>query len=246
MDRIKKDSPGRISEVFKSIQGEGMYAGMITQIFVRFSGCNLKCKFCDTQHTFKNYKEYKVESILKRILYLSNSNNIHSVSITGGEPLLQIDFLENLCYLLEKNRFKIYLETNGVIYNNLKYIIKLIDYISMDFKLPSSTKLYPFWNEHFEFLKIACKKNVFVKAVVSSSTDLKDIIKATNLIASINKNIPFIIQPVTSNEIVPIFSTGKIVLPPSHLQILKFFKISNKYLTDVRIIPQLHKLLGIK
>lgn len=248
MDKVKV---GKISEIFKSIQGEGIYAGRIEQVFVRLFGCNLRCKFCDTPDN--SFMEYTADSIFKRVISLNKSNNIHSVSITGGEPLLQISFLEYLCNLLKKNKFKIYLETNGVMHNNLKQIIKLIDCVSMDFKLPSSTGLPSFWVQHLEFLKIAHKKEVFVKVVVTSNTKLNDVKKSAEIIAKVNKNIPLILQPVSVN------SSGMLADPsdvhrgyqirgqfPSTLQILKSLKISREYLSDVRIIPQIHKLLGVR
>ena len=227
---------GKISEIFRSMQGEGIYAGMIEQIFIRFSGCNLKCSFCDTPN--KRFREYTAESVLKKVKNLSKSENIHSISITGGEPLLQINFLEHLCNMLKKNKFKTYLETNGVMYNNLKRIIKSVDYVSMDFKLPSSTGLITFWQEHLEFLKIASKKEVFVKAVITSNTELDEIRKSSEIIASVDKSIPLILQPVTA--------VNPSCNLPSSSQTFKFLKVSKEFLTDVRVIPQLHKIIGIE
>ena len=72
-----------IKEIFESIQGEGPYIG-VNQLFVRFSKCNLNCDYCDTDFQ-TNLKEYTETDFINEI---NKYNNIHSVSLTGGEPLL--------------------------------------------------------------------------------------------------------------------------------------------------------------
>ena len=72
-----------IKEIFESIQGEGPYIGY-NQLFVRFSKCNLNCKYCDTDFT-SDLKEYSLEELLEET---NKFKNIHSISLTGGEPLL--------------------------------------------------------------------------------------------------------------------------------------------------------------
>ena len=80
-----------IKEIFESIQGEGPYIG-VNQLFIRFSSCNLHCEYCDTD--FKtDLKEYNIEDLLCEI---NKYENIHSVSLTGGEPLIESDFLYEL------------------------------------------------------------------------------------------------------------------------------------------------------
>ena len=80
----------QIAEIFKSIQGEGIYAGR-KQVFIRFYGCNLGCRYCDTQPL--TFTEMDLEEVLSTI---SVFKNYHSISLTGGEPLQQIDFLQVL------------------------------------------------------------------------------------------------------------------------------------------------------
>ena len=86
---MEKHNIAKINEIFESIQGEGKYLGA-NQIFVRFSNCNLHCKFCDTQ--FFEGKEYDVEMLVKEISSFDLSK-VHSISFTGGEPLMFVDFL---------------------------------------------------------------------------------------------------------------------------------------------------------
>ena len=219
---------GKIAEIFESIQGEGIYQG-VRQIFIRFYGCNLNCKFCDTK--LNSYREYGAEALLKKIK--NHNGNYHSISLTGGEPLLQADFLKEFLPGMAKG--KIYLETNGTLPEELGQIIDRIGIISMDIKLPSSTGLRGFWDEHRRFLKVGLKKNLFVKTVVCKSTKLEDLRIAVGLIGEFDKNIPFILQPNS-------FEIGKGLM--DIIKRLQKFCLNN--LSDVRIIPQMHKFLKVK
>lgn len=96
----------RINEIFYSLQGEGRWAGR-PAVFVRFSGCNLKCPFCDTD--FSEYREMVVEEILSEIALLSE--RCRFVVLTGGEPTLQLD--ETLIESLHSRGYFIAVETNG-------------------------------------------------------------------------------------------------------------------------------------
>ncbi len=220
----------KISEVFRSIQGEGIYAG-VSQVFVRFYGCSLKCRFCDTQ--LSRFEEVTPPDLIKRIKPLAI--NVHSLAITGGEPLEQADFLKALLNLARKENFKIYLETNGILYNKLEGLIDFIDVVSMDIKLSSSTGLEAFWQEHKSFLKIASKKDVFIKMVICLSTTEEDLTRAVNLVSQNKKKVPLVLQPDT-------FELDKELLN----KISVFRDIASASLEDVRIIPQIHKLTGVK
>ncbi|GAI64294.1 radical SAM protein [candidate division WOR-3 bacterium] len=113
----------KICEIFKSIQGESSYAGW-PFVFVRFTGCNLRCAFCDTTYAFEEGFEISEKKLLERItLY-----GIKSIEITGGEPLLQkgvYALTENLI----KRGYTVLLETNGTmdISRLNRNIIRVID-----------------------------------------------------------------------------------------------------------------------
>ena len=180
---------GRIAEVFDSLQGEGIYLGE-RQIFVRFFGCNLTCSFCDTH--LSRFIEYEPKELLAEIkLYQGHS----VISFTGGEPLLQNDFLKSILKLTDKEGYKNYLETNGTLYNELEEVIDYVDIVAMDLKLPSSTGLNNFWQQHRKFLKVASKKEMFLKIVICHSTRQKDIMETLRLIKEINKRIILVLQP---------------------------------------------------
>ena len=226
----------KILEVFRSIQGEGRYVGL-PQVFVRLFECNMHCVWCDTPHSIgdgkREYQEISAEALLAQVDALYDG--AHSVSITGGEPLLQDEFLKGFCHALKKSKKKIYLDTNGTLPAALKKIIKDVDVIAMDIKLPSSTKDRAYWNEHKEFLKIARRKEVFIKMVVSVDTDAHEVMKAGKLVASIDPKILFILQPNWLD-----MKKGVIENCVAYQQQL------SGILKDVRIIPQTHKMMKLR
>ena len=139
----------KISEIFRSIQGEGKYIG-VPQVFVRFAECNLNCRYCDTRHVSSSavlddvdFKEMDVDCVLSSVNELGAG--CHSVSLTGGEPLLQEAFLTALLPRLRDAGFKNYLETNGILWKSLIGVIEYGSVFAMVVKLPSSTGLGPYW-----------------------------------------------------------------------------------------------------
>ena len=225
-----------ILEIFRSIQGEGKYAG-VKQVFVRFFECNMHCVWCDTPasigDTTRNYKEFELKDLLTKIDDLKEG--CHSVSLTGGEPLLQAEFIKELLPHLKKRKLPAYLETNGICPKELAQIIDDIDIVAMDIKLPSSTKQKSYWKEHEDFLKIARKKDVFIKTVISSDTDKKDIIKAVDLVKKFDRNVLFILQPNTYE-----LQNGVMA------KCLEFQDHCLKHLPNARILPQTHKFMKIR
>lgn len=217
-----------IKEIFESIQGEGPYVG-VNQLFIRFTNCNLNCKYCDTD--FKsNAKEYTIENLIQEI---NKHNEIHSISLTGGEPLLEYIFLKEF---LPKINKKIYLETNGTLYKNLLEIIKYIDIISMDIKLPSTTNMQEMFNIHENFIKIAVENNkeLFVKVVFDEKITEDEIIKTIQLAKKYN--IEIILQPKMDGDFLR--------LSADFVQEI-FYRFIKKY-NKVRLIPQVHKFINVR
>lgn len=226
----------KILEIFRSIQGEGKYVG-VKQVFVRFFECNMHCDWCDTPHsigdTTRHYMEYGLAALEEELDRLKAG--CHSVSLTGGEPLLQKDFLKELLPQIRKRHLKTYLETNGTLPGALADILGQVDIVAMDIKLPSSTKCRPYWDEHRKFLELARDKDVFVKAVVSSDTLAEDVVEAGRLVADIDPDILFILQPnyfEMRNGVVAKCQE----LQDEHL----------KFLNNTRILPQIHKYLKLR
>lgn len=221
---------GKVNEIFDSIQGEGIYLGR-RQVFVRFFGCNLSCKFCDTPLSY--FKECEPQEVMAEIRKFPA--HFHSVSFTGGEPLMQKDFLKALVGLTREAGLVNYLETNGVLFKELESVIDYCDIIAMDLKIPSSTGLKDFWGEHRKFLTIAGRKDVFLKAVVSSATTEEDMRKAVALIKEADCAAPLVLQPNSLEQGPALKGT-----------IEKFRKICAAGSVKARVIPQMHKLAGIR
>jgi organic radical activating enzyme len=219
---------GKVSEVFESLQGEGIYQG-VKQVFLRFFGCNLKCSFCDTR--LDSYQEVSVSELLAK---LSSFGSCHSFSVTGGEPLLQVEFLKDLLKRLKKKKRKIYLETNGTLPENLEAVIDDVDIIAMDFKLPSSTGLRSFWDEHKQFLKVAKRKNAFAKTVIGLATRSEDIRKTLAIIRTVAAETKLVLQPQNPFEIM---ITAKLNA---------FRQLCREERVEAAVIPQIHKRLGLK
>ena len=221
---------GKINDIFESVQGEGIYLGE-EQLFVRFFGCNLGCKFCDTQ--INNFREYEPQQLLQGLE--GYKSTCQAVSFTGGEPLLQKDFLKEVMSLTKKAGYRNYLETNGILHRELEDVIALVDIIAMDVKLPSSTGQRGFWQEHRAFLKIASRKEIFLKAVICQSTEEKDLRLALDLIKEINSALILVLQPNSFDD-------------DGHLRekMHNFKEICSQEGIQSCIIPQMHKILYLK
>jgi 7-carboxy-7-deazaguanine synthase len=119
----------KVNEVFKSIQGESSFTG-IPFVFVRFTGCNLRCTYCDTTYAYEEGLEIGKEELIKKI----DSYGLKSVEITGGEPLLQEEVHSLVDTLIKKN-YRVLVDTNGT-----RDISTLNDKVIriMDIKCPGS------------------------------------------------------------------------------------------------------------
>ena len=122
----------KINEIFYSLQGEGKWAGL-PNVFIRTTGCNLRCCFCDTTYAYEDGEEMSIDAIVKDI----QKYPCKYVCITGGEPLIQDETVQLIDNLLQKS-YGIYLETNGSL--DIKKILRKKSLlISLDIKCPSST-----------------------------------------------------------------------------------------------------------
>jgi organic radical activating enzyme len=236
MKVVFKQPTAKVTEVFLSVQGEGIYAGE-PHIFVRFHGCNMRCAFCDTPQPVAP-EESSIRAIVDKIFDANSGNKAGAITITGGEPLLHSHFLKCLLPPLREKGYKIHLDTNGTMPDKLNDVIGAVDIVAMDIKLPSSTKDKHFWEEHLACLKTAKSKEVFVKMVITSETHESDIDKAVELIESVDKFIPLILQPASE--------FGEFKGKPDNAKILEWQKRAQEKLRDVRVIPQLHKIKGVK
>jgi len=242
----------QLIEVFGSIQGEGLYVGE-KQIFIRFAGCNLNCSYCDSvdareipkEFKFevsaggKEYKKYPNPATAAQLLELVKSldkpqGNAQAISLTGGEPLLQVDFLKNFIPQLKKEvKLPVYLETNGTLPDHLTEIIDLVDIIAMDIKISGE-----YLKEHKKFLETAFLKEVFVKVVFTKESKIKELEAVLALIASVAADIPLVLQPVTPH--------GPVKHRPAAEQIFAFYNLARRKLNKVKVIPQTQAIFGVK
>lgn len=212
-----------LSEIFSSIQGEGIYLGY-KQIFIRTTGCNISCDYCDENVDEGRY--YTPEEIIATVNELNKTWH-HSISITGGEPLLQVN---DLLKLLPQLKLPIMLESNATLPGHLKELIGKIDIYSIDYK-PGYEK------EFAECLSLVKDEDVYVKYVLLPDTKVFEIREFGKLMKSISKEIPLILQPVTPCRKIKHF--------PTEEQIINAYNILKKDLNDVRVIPQTHKIMGV-
>ncbi len=230
----------RISEIFSSIQGEGKLIGT-RQVFVRFSGCNLDCNYCDTPLSRNPLygDEFDINTLHKKIDELITSD-FHSISLTGGEPLLHADFIKNF---LEEYNLPSLLETNGSLPDEITKLVELIDYASLDIKLPEHGAVKN-WDDllfrEMESVKILIEEgiNSYCKLVVLPTTQTDTV---SSIAARISEEIPnaskmpLVVQPASPLE----FWAGK-----TH-KLLEISEKAGEHL-NVLTIPQVHKLLKLR
>ncbi len=242
-----------LQEVFSSIQGEALYVGK-RQVFVRFAHCHLKCAYCDTpmtsatgqchvedppgsglEHLYPN--PMRPQTLLEIIGSLLKTAKHHSVSFTGGEPLLYHGFLKELLPQVQKLA-PTYLETSGTQPEFLQTVLPWLDFIAMDIKLPSATKEAPQFEQHARFYQMSLNNpntQCFIKLVFNTQTTLAELDAVKAIVT--DRNTPIILQPETS------LIDRSVSIQPKHL-----FDIENHlagHFNDVRIIPQTHKMLNV-
>ena len=172
----------KINEIYLSVQGESTHTGLPC-IFIRLTGCNLRCSWCDTAYAFHEGKNMSIDEILQKV----ESFGIHLVEITGGEPLMQDNVYTLMKSLIEKG-YKVMLETGGSI--SLKRVPKDVIKI-MDLKCPGSGEQE---KNNLDNLKLLAPHDE-VKFVILDKKDYewsRDIIKKYK----INETAQILLSPV--------------------------------------------------
>jgi organic radical activating enzyme len=243
-----------IKEVFCSVQGEGPYVG-IRQAFVRFSGCNLSCEYCDTDFANLdtcNYEKIEGSSVFEKIPnpvsiekledMLEPFKKLHSISLTGGEPLLHADFIEKLNLAVP-----LYLESNMTLPKQAEKLSEKITFVAGDFKLPEAIRNFcpetmeihmENTIECFKLLRKSSSRDCFCKIIVGNNTEFENVMLAAEAVATYVSCI--ILQPET--QIGSLARTQQ----SSQAYIQKMLKLQESLLelTDTRIIPQTHRMWG--
>ena len=239
-------------ELFSSIQGEGVLVGF-RQVFLRLPDCNLDCRYCDTD--FVRTENCRIEQqpgsgdfrdipnpvplgTVKSVIgdwYKHLPGAHHSISVTGGEPLLHEELLREWLPEL-REVLPIYLETNGTLPDRLEPLIDNIDWVSMDIKLYSQTGERTDWETHRRFLDIARQTRCFAKLVVGEETTDLELQLTADLVTGVSKKVPIIIQPVTVD--------GRVAVSAERL--LQMQGLMAEIHANVRIIPQTHRFLNVQ
>ena len=249
-------------EVFSSVQGEGPELGTST-LFVRFAECDLRCSWCDTPHSWLRGARCRFEQERGSARFEERANPVplaalvaeaerlelprhRWLSLTGGEPLLQPEVVRELAQALRGRGPGIWLETHGLHTTALAQVLPFVDCVSMDWKLASDVRrasetkrgpVAPFHAAHEAFLAAArSAARVVVKLVVTPASEDEELDTAFALIAKTHPGACLVLQPVTP------FAAVK--ERPSAARLLALERRAASLLPDVRVIPQLHPLLG--
>jgi 7-carboxy-7-deazaguanine synthase len=249
-------------EVFSSAQGEGPYVGTST-LFVRLGGCDLRCRWCDSPHTWRPASHGRIQTMRRSGAFRSVENPVdlgalveaaealdiashRFASLTGGEPLLQPGAVLALATTLRGRGPRILLETHGLAAEALARVAPAIDVVSMDWKLASDVRratdpeagpVPEFHDAHERFLRVAlAAPERVVKIVVTPATRDEEVREACARIARVAPDATLVLQPVTP--------FGAVRERPSASRMLELASLADRMLEDVRIIPQTHPIYG--
>ncbi len=210
----------KVKSVFNSIDGEvNYYHQGRCSTFIRFSGCNLKCSYCDT--IYAQDKNSGIEMSNEEILMKIEKIGCRKITITGGEPLLQAVNLSGLLVELDKRNYWVSIETNGSLspvqtqLNNVTWV--------MDWKLPSSGMQENMRENNFLYLG----GKDFIKFVIGNESDFDRCLEVKEYLEGKGCKARFALSPMVSG-----LSPSKLV---EWIQEVKLF--------DVIVNLQLHKYI---
>ena len=233
-----------------------------TTLFVRFGGCDLRCGWCDSVHTWTEAEACRVETRRGSGAFETIPNPVRVsaavaaaealdlgahrfVSLTGGEPLLQPEAVGALAEALRDRGPLIHLETHGLAVAALERVVAVVDHVAMDWKLASDVRrasdrrgpAAEFHDEHARFLAVAARQaQVEVKVVVTPASRDEEIDSLVGRIARVAPGATLVIQPVTP--------CGPVREAPAAVRLLEILARASQQLADVRLIPQTHKQIG--
>lgn len=195
----------RVNEIFDSIEGEGKRAGQLVT-FIRLTGCNLRCSYCDTEYAFAEGKDFSIKEIMEQIHH-------NKVTLTGGEPLLQANVLQLLAAL---HGHEVNIETNGSI-NIEPFFVYPNAFFTLDYKCGSSLMSDKMCENNFKKMR---KRDV-LKFVVGSMEDLEQAKQAYLKYYANLRNRMIYVSPVFGQ------------VEPA--QIVEFIKANNLYTWRVQL-----------
>ena len=243
------NNKAKIKEIFSSIQGEGPFIGC-KQVFVRFCACNLSCAYCDTDFLPKNindkdtFFEFTSEELADYLKSNFDLKSTHSISLTGGEPLIWAEFLKKF---MPKLDVKYYLETNATIDDNAQTVLPYTDILAADIKLPSCSGIENSFELHDKFFNVVkltknksgkyfstLNNNFFAKVVFDDNISDGEIEKTISLAKKYDFEI--ILQPRMQDDKPAI---------NSECMMSVFERFVQQY-KPTRLIPQVHKFINVE
>ncbi len=240
-------------EVFASFQGEGVHVG-IPQVFVRFAGCDLQCGYCDTAYARAAPEQCTVftpggdekrlpnpislQTAVEAVYELVDADPmLKSVALTGGEPLLQADYIAELAPAVARRGLGVYLETAGHLPMQLEQVIDHVDTVSGDIKLQETMETPVAYELMAEFWTIAARTEAFAKLVITDEVSLGGFKQACAVLGASIRTVPAVLQPVTP--------TGQ-VRPPGAEMLWLLAREAERWFSGVRVVPQCHRLMGVR
>lgn len=247
---------GNLSEIFASEQGEGTYCGD-RHLFVRFAGCNIRCRYCDTPESLVRVRSCRVDfphganavvenpvdtktlgEIVER--FVREDPSIKMISLTGGEPMLQAAFIEQWLSACPPS-VGVMLETAATTTRGLDGLLPHLRVVSADVKLPSNSGEAPFWTIHREFLARCAAVDgleIYVKMPVDDATSDDEIRRGARLVADVLPGKRLYVQPLSDPD------RGGWTLGSARMGAV--LAIAAAECADTALRPQVHKLLGVR
>src|SRR5437762_7623434 len=242
---------GNLSELFVSFQGEGAHAGR-RHLFVRLGGCPLRCRYCDEPESLVPVAECRIlgpdgmrrranpfspDALDAEVTALAaTAPPLHALAVTGGEPLAQADFLA-AWLALRAGTLPVLLETAGILPGRLARVLPWVAIVSFDVKCPSNTGERARWDEHEACLAetVAAGREVYVKMPVDEATLPEDVERGARLVASVAPGAPLFLTPLTEPD------SARLTVGSATLE--RLHALASRLHPDVRVLPQLHKVL---
>lgn len=243
-----------VTEIFSAIQGEGNFVGE-RQVFLRLAGCNIRCAYCDQPEALerrrgtcrvettagsrrweKRESPFSADEVAACVARVAAGVPHHSVSVTGGEPLLQAEGLRHVLSRLRDAGLRSHLETNATLPGRLQRVVELVDCISADVKLASVDGQDVDLEVQRRFLEVAGTRECSAKIVLGADTDAGELDGAVAMVASVDPRIEVFLQPVTP--------FGAVTRAPTPGQVLAWQERALRIHPHVRVVPQTHKAIG--